>query len=375
MRDRVKKIFLQGLMVALVASIAIMAFHPDTLEAFNQRTSWVRKWLSVGYRPTSTKIPDALVYVQNGVHPEAAVTDDLVYLKAMASQSGDFLECVSSADATLFKIASDGDITLGGTAASEHIANGRLATTYYQTVTGAQVDGWNRNHVGGFSAKIAEAGVVTKASINNIAGGFIAAQLGEDAGGITDFDVIGLEAKSTVDRDAGGTSVAKALYAKMIARKTGTTLAAGYPVYSLIEINNSAIITTTANYHAALTNEGTLGTVSVLSVAADTWDVGINLNGATITSDIVLQNGGVIEESTNGVVVMSSLNGLQIPVITSASPTEPVACGATTVGTMSYVNDSDDGAAAQVCICAGITNDATYDWVQMKDMTTACSMF
>jgi hypothetical protein len=56
-------------------------------------------------------------------------------------------------------------------------------------------------------------------------------------------------------------------------------------------------------------------------------------------------------------------------------PAEPVACAAGTVGRIVYVNDNNDGAAAELCICAGITNDATFDWVQVKDMTTACSFF
>jgi hypothetical protein len=64
-----------------------------------------------------------------------------------------------------------------------------------------------------------------------------------------------------------------------------------------------------------------------------------------------------------------------VEILDAAVPAEPVACAAGTVGTLTYVNDNNDGAAAQLCICAGITNDATFDWVQVKDMTTACSFF
>jgi hypothetical protein len=67
--------------------------------------------------------------------------------------------------------------------------------------------------------------------------------------------------------------------------------------------------------------------------------------------------------------------GVILPTIDAAVPAEPVACAAGTVGTLTYVNDNNDGAAAELCICAGITNDATFDWVQVKDMTTACSFF
>jgi hypothetical protein len=61
--------------------------------------------------------------------------------------------------------------------------------------------------------------------------------------------------------------------------------------------------------------------------------------------------------------------------VVGASPAEPVACGATTTGTMTYVDDNNDSAAAAVCICIATPDDSTYDWVRMDDTSTACPFF
>ncbi len=62
--------------------------------------------------------------------------------------------------------------------------------------------------------------------------------------------------------------------------------------------------------------------------------------------------------------------------IENTSPSEPYVCSASTAGPKRwYVNDTDDGAPAEVCVCHGITNDATYDWVRATDETTACTFF
>jgi len=87
------------------------------------------------------------------------------------------------------------------------------------------------------------------------------------------------------------------------------------------------------------------------------------------------QTNGVIATGTGALSLQSFDKSIQLPVLDAAAPAEPVACAAGTVGRLVYVNDNNDGAAAELCICAGITNDATYDWVQVKDMTTACTFF
>lgn len=58
----------------------------------------------------------------------------------------------------------------------------------------------------------------------------------------------------------------------------------------------------------------------------------------------------------------------------AASPEAPFACDATYVGYTQHVDDSDDGAAAEVCICTAIT-DSTYDWRQLDDLGAACSFY
>lgn len=58
---------------------------------------------------------------------------------------------------------------------------------------------------------------------------------------------------------------------------------------------------------------------------------------------------------------------------TSASPSAPVACGATSKGYTIVVDDSDDAAGTAVCYC-GMTDDSTYDWLDVAD-NTACSFF
>jgi hypothetical protein len=57
----------------------------------------------------------------------------------------------------------------------------------------------------------------------------------------------------------------------------------------------------------------------------------------------------------------------------AASPAAPRTCDATALGTVQVVNDSDDGAGTEVCYC-GMTDDSTYDWLDMSD-NTACSHY
>ena len=57
----------------------------------------------------------------------------------------------------------------------------------------------------------------------------------------------------------------------------------------------------------------------------------------------------------------------------SATPTAPTTCDATALGMTQVVNDSDDGAGTQICYC-GMTDDSTYDWLDMSD-NTACDHY
>lgn len=69
---------------------------------------------------------------------------------------------------------------------------------------------------------------------------------------------------------------------------------------------------------------------------------------------------------------------LQIGRIQSTTPAENLACGSTTVGTMIYVDDTDDSAAAQMCVCIATGDDGAgapnaWDWRKMDDLATACT--
>lgn len=111
----------------------------------------------------------------------------------------------------------------------------------------------------------------------------------------------GIEGKATASNGYNHAGMGIGIYGKMTVKDTGTKLATGYPFYSIIDVNNSAVITNSANYYAELSGESTLGTVSLLKAkAGDTWDYGLDLAGATLTNDIVGQNSETISNSPNG---------------------------------------------------------------------------
>jgi hypothetical protein len=61
----------------------------------------------------------------------------------------------------------------------------------------------------------------------------------------------------------------------------------------------------------------------------------------------------------------------------STAPTEPFACNAANAGTIEYVDDTDDSAAAVVCVCLATSDDGAgtpsgFDWMRMDDNATAC---
>lgn len=97
---------------------------------------------------------------------------------------------------------------------------------------------------------------------------------------------------------------------------------------------------------------------------------------------------GVTHDQTNGLITTGQgildLNpvdeGLGLPAYAGTdAPTEPVSCTAANAGVIAYADDTNDSAAAQLCICAATTDDGggtpTMDWLQMHDMTTACGFF
>jgi hypothetical protein len=98
---------------------------------------------------------------------------------------------------------------------------------------------------------------------------------------------------------------------------------------------------------------------------------------------------GIWHDQTNGVLstgkgvldLQPAAAGVQLPgIIGTGAPAEPVACTAATARTVVYVDDTDDSAAAQVCICFATGDDGagtpTMDWRDFADpIGTACSFF
>lgn len=64
----------------------------------------------------------------------------------------------------------------------------------------------------------------------------------------------------------------------------------------------------------------------------------------------------------------------------STTPTEPFACGSTTVGGFQYVDQPDDSGRGYVCLCIATGDDGAgtpnaWDWVRMDDHATTCPAY
>ncbi len=71
--------------------------------------------------------------------------------------------------------------------------------------------------------------------------------------------------------------------------------------------------------------------------------------------------------------VSSLTGGAKLPVQTAATPSAPATCDAAAKGRMEVVDDNDDTAGTQVCYC-GMTDDSTYDWLNIAD-NSACTFY
>ena len=96
--------------------VVFSLFIVSVASAFNMRNAQVRKYATIGYKMVSRAIPGALLYIQNGIAKETTVATDLVRLKAMSGQTGDFIDARNSSDVTVFKVDSTGAITATGSA-------------------------------------------------------------------------------------------------------------------------------------------------------------------------------------------------------------------------------------------------------------------
>ena len=77
-----------------------------------------------------------------------------------------------------------------------------------------------------------------------------------------------------------------------------------------------------------------------------------------------------------GMLTLSAPAGdesVRLPVIDAAVPVEPHACDATHTGAAVWVNDNDDGAASEICVCGKPNDVPTYDWLDTAG--TTCNFF
>lgn len=58
----------------------------------------------------------------------------------------------------------------------------------------------------------------------------------------------------------------------------------------------------------------------------------------------------------------------QIGRIQDPAPTENISCVAARVGTMVYVDETDDGARATICVCIDTDDGTTFDWKPIDDL-------
>ena len=122
---------------------------------------------------------------------------------------------------------------------------------------------------------------------------------------------------------------------------------------------------------AVLTNPGLyVFSATAAASATDEW-IAFSHN---VTDGVVATGSGVLDLEPGAA-------GVELPgIIGTGAPSEPVACAAATAGVTTYVDDTDDSGAAQVCICFATGDDGagnpTMDWRDLADPTgTACSFF
>lgn len=87
------------------------------------------------------------------------------------------------------------------------------------------------------------------------------------------------------------------------------------------------------------------------------------------------QTGGVISTGAGMLDLNPATAAVMLPSVIAAVPAEPTACAAAAEGATVYVDDTNDTAYGQVCICSN--KDGTgYDWRLMSDIVgTACPFF
>ena len=194
--------------------------------------------------------------------------------------------------------------TISNPSADDIVYTGRLGSSYYQNLT--DIATMDRQHILSGTAKLI--GTDPFNSKTQMQGGFFAIQLGDGIEITESRSLIGSENKATLDRDmSDATSVVIGSYDKVSIRDT--TIFAGSAIgnKSRLERSDTALSAKGYNYYAEKTAAGFTFS-SILGTAANTWDYGIDLNDATIsTAEIRGSNGETISNVVDGQVAISGI--------------------------------------------------------------------
>jgi hypothetical protein len=86
------------------------------------------------------------------------------------------------------------------------------------------------------------------------------------------------------------------------------------------------------------------------------------------------QTNGVISTGAGALDLNPATGGVRLGRVIGATVAAPATCAAGTAGMVVYVDDNDDAAPAELCICAETTDDTVFDWVQVQNMAAACTL-
>lgn len=127
-----------------------------------------------------------------------------------------------------------------------------------------------------------------------------------------------------------------------------------------------------AGHFRLLGAEAPTSTNPVIAPNSNDEDTGVGQDAADSLALIAGGVWGVDIREASSVVTTSVFGALELPKIESATPSETVACADATVGSIVYVDDTDDGASAALCVCVDTNDGSTFDWVRVDDNATAC---
>jgi hypothetical protein len=114
------------------------------------------------------------------------------------------------------------------------------------------------------------------------------------------------------------------------------------------------------------TNNLTLSSTGLLAFSSTTA-----ADGSADTA--IIRNAAGVVKFTDASTGTGQILGRLINSV-GAVATEPIACAAGTLGTVTVINDTNDGAVTHVCYCGQQANDTTYDWLKITD-NSACAEF